>query len=257
MDVRYIYQWEILRTALETTIPTHGPYVMTPSKVMTELRQAQELMSNTGQLSVVYLDVKPGFPEKLFVVPIPVERNLTGYRVFLIRSELQEKLAGVRTVEELKRYTFGFGLGWSDVDIMKANGFKVTTGSTYEGLFQMLALGRFDIFSRSVAEIGGELAVRGSLIPSVSLEKTLCLALPMPMFFWFSKTPEGARLAARAEAGMRKMMADGTYERIFQFHFRERLAALDLPTRRVLHLDNPFIPSESVFNDRSFWFQLK
>lgn len=257
LDQRYVYQWEILRAALEITLPSHGDYVMTPSPPMSELRQADELMAGTGRLTVVYLDVKPGLPEKLNVVPIPVDRNLSGYRVFLIREDLQAELERVESVEDLKKFTFGFGLGWIDSDVMKSNGFQVMTGSAYEGLFKMVALRRFDIFSRSVAEVGGEMKLRSELFPPLTLEKTLCLSLPMPMFFWFSKTPEGSRLAARAEAGMRTLIANGTYDRIFRSHFQQRLAELNLPARKVLVLTNPFIPPDSIFADRRFWYQLK
>ena len=51
LDVRYLYHWEILRTALERTTPKWGAYRMVPSGFMTERRQAFELRNATGKLT--------------------------------------------------------------------------------------------------------------------------------------------------------------------------------------------------------------
>src|SRR4029078_1773664 len=47
-DVRYLYQWEVLRTALEKTHAKWGPYRLVAGEVMTERRQAYELRNATG-----------------------------------------------------------------------------------------------------------------------------------------------------------------------------------------------------------------
>src|SRR4051794_33635770 len=72
LDVRYLYHWEILRTALEKTRPKWGPYRMVPSKPMTEQRQAFELKNATGKLTVMYLSTTPDFEKTLIPIRIPV-----------------------------------------------------------------------------------------------------------------------------------------------------------------------------------------
>ena len=54
------------------------------------------------------------------------------------------RFAAVKTVEDLKKFKIGVGQGWLDVEILRADGFTVVTGSNYEGLFEMLANGRSD-----------------------------------------------------------------------------------------------------------------
>ena len=54
-DNRYNYQWEILKTALETTKDKYGDYHMEASIVMSEVRQAHELKNATELLTVMYL----------------------------------------------------------------------------------------------------------------------------------------------------------------------------------------------------------
>src|SRR2546430_15664062 len=87
LDVRYLYHWQILRTALERTAPKWGTYRMVTSGFMTERRQAFELKNATGKLTVMYLSTTPDFEQHLIPIRIPVAKNLGGYRVFLIRRE--------------------------------------------------------------------------------------------------------------------------------------------------------------------------
>jgi ABC-type amino acid transport substrate-binding protein len=254
LDVRYLYQWEILRTALEKTRGKWGPYRMTPSELMTEQRQAFELKNATGRLTVMYLSTTPDFEKKLIPVRIPVDRNLGGYSVFLIRKGEESRFAAVRTVDDLRRFTFGVGLGWVDVEILHSSKLKVVTGSSYEGLFEMLAQKRFDIFLRASVEVLDELERHKTALPGLGIEESMILYYPLPMYFWFSPTAEGRRLAARAEEGMRMMIADGTYDAIFDKYQRHKIQRLHLKERRIIRIDNPFVGASTPFADKRLWF---
>src|SRR6478735_2512179 len=153
LDVRYLYHWEILRTALEKTTPKWGAYRMVPSERMTEQRQTFELKNRTGKLTVMYLSTTPDFERSLVGIHIPVDKNLGGYCVFLIRKGEQPRFDAVKSLDDLRKFSYGLGLGWIDVDILQSNRFKVVTGSDYEGLFDMLAHKRFDVFLRAAVEV--------------------------------------------------------------------------------------------------------
>src|SRR5262249_44409057 len=215
LDVRYIYHWEILRTALEKTRPKWGDYRLVRSEFMTEQRQAFELKNATGRLTVMYLSTTADFEKTLIPIRIPVDKNLGGYCVFLIRKEDQGRFANVRTLDDLRRFSYGLGLGWIDVGILRSNGFNVVTGSSYDGLFEMLLQRRFDISLRAAVEVLDEVAQRKRAFPDLGIENNITLYYTLPMYFWFSRNDEGRRLAARAEEGMRMMIADGTYDAIF------------------------------------------
>ena len=77
------------------------------------------------------------------------------------------------------------------------------------------------------------------------------------MYFWFSKNDEGRRLAARAEEGMRMMIADGTYDRIFDKYQRSKILRLRLKERRMFKIDNPNVGPETPFADKRLWFDPK
>ncbi len=254
LDVRYEYQWEILRTALEKTRKKWGDYSMVRSESMSERRQAFELKRATGKLSVMYLSPTPDFEANLLPVRIPVDRNLGGYCILLIRKEDQAKFSAVRTLDDLRQYRFGLGLGWIDVGILSANRFKVVTGSSYDGLFEMLVHRRFDVFPRGAVEILDEYDQRKADLPSLHIEETMIFYYPLPMYFWFSRTPHGRRLAARAEEGMWMMIRDGTYDRIFDKYQRRKIERLALKKRRIFRIDNPFLGPETPFADRRLWF---
>jgi ABC-type amino acid transport substrate-binding protein len=256
-DVRYLYHWDILRTALEKTRPKWGEYLMVVSDVMTEPRQQFELLHATGKLNVMYLSTTPEFERKLVGIHIPVDKNLGGYCVFLIRDAEQPRFANVRTLDDLRKFSYGLGLGWIDVGILRANRFDVVTGSSYDGLFAMLAQKRFDILLRAATEVFAEYEKQGGKENRLAIEKTILFYYPMPMYFWFPKTEEGRRLAARAEEGMRMMIADGTYDQIFDRYQRHKIETLRLKERKLFTIKNPNVGPETPFADKRLWFDPK
>lgn len=257
-DVRYEYQWEILRTALEKTKAKWGPYkLVAASEVMSEQRQAFELKNRTGKLTVMYLGTTPDFERRLVAVHIPVDKNLGGYCVFVIRNGEQPRFAAARTLDDLRKFTFGLGLGWIDVEILRNSRFQVVTGSSYDGLFDMLAHRRFDVFLRAAVEVLDEMEQHDGKANGLAIEDTILFYYPLPMYFWFPRTDEGRRLAARAEEGMRMMIADGTYDRIFDRHQRWKIERLHLKTRRMFTIPNPFVGPETPFADKRLWFDPK
>jgi ABC-type amino acid transport substrate-binding protein len=187
-------------------------------------------------------------------IHIPVDRNLGGYSVFLIRKQDKARFANVKSLADLRKFSFGMGLGWIDVGILRASNFKVVTGSSYDGLFEMLVQKRFDVFLRAAVEVCDEYDQRKAALPDLAIEDRILFYYPLPMYFWFPKTPEGRRLAARAEEGMRAMIADGTYDRIFDRYQRWKIERLQLAKRTIYRIDNPNLGPETPFADKRLWF---
>jgi len=254
LDRRYDYHWEILRTALERTRPTYGPYSMQPSVGMNEKRQTSELLRASGKLTVMYLGTTRALERELIPVRIPVDKNLGGYCVYLIRRDAAPRFAAVRTLDELMRLSVGLGLGWIDVDILRSNHFNVVTGSSYDGLFRMTVNRRFDGFLRASVEVLDELEARKRELPELVIEDTLILYYQLPMYFWFSQTAAGERLAARVREGMLGMIEDGSYDRIFFQYQGDKIERLHLKTRRVFKIENPNLVAETPFADQRLWY---
>lgn len=244
-DQRYLYAWQVLRTALDKTSARFGPYQLKQAPVMTESRQIRELVQHSGIINVMYLDTRQELEDQLVPVRIAVDKNLMSYRVLLVREELLPALAEVQTLADLHQFSFGFGLGWSDVDIFKHHKFKVVTGSSYDGLFYMLANNRFDLFSRGANEVLAEYAIYRPKYLNLRIEPNLLLYYPMPAYFWFSDDTTGRKLAERVEVGMQLMQQDGSFDALFQQFYAEDLRQLQLPQRRLLRIDNPLLPANT------------
>ena len=203
----------------------------------------------------MYLGTTPDFEKRLVPIRIPVDKNLGGYCVFLIRKGEQARFDSLRTINDLHKLSFGLGLGWIDVDILRSSGFRVVTGSSYEGLFEMLVQKRFDLFLRAATEVLDEYDIRKKTLPDLRIESSILFYYPLPMYFWFPKTEQGRRLAARAEEGMRMMIADGTYDRIFDRYQRRKIERLRLKERRIFRIPNPLVGPETPFSDKRLWFE--
>ena len=119
------------------------------------------------------------------------DKGLLGYRVFLIQAADQPRFTGIQSLEQLRQLRFGQQREWSDVAVYQAAGLPVVTGSSYEGLFHMLMLRRFDAFGRGVSEVSGELAHWRKKYPQMAIETELLLYYPLPVYFWFARTDEG------------------------------------------------------------------
>lgn len=254
LDRRYLYHWKILETALEKTRAEHGGFRLAAAEFMTEKRQEFELRAATGKLTVMYRGTTPEMEQNLVPIRIPVDKNLGGYCVFLIRKENQARFAPVATLDALRQFKFGLGLGWIDVDILRSNRFQVVTGSSYDGLFEMTVNRRFDVFLRAAVEVLDEYDQRHEALPDLAIEERLVLYYPMPMYFWFSRTDAGRRLAARAETGMRRMLDDGTYDRVFREYQQHKIERLQLGRRQILRIENPFLGPETPFHDHRLWY---
>ncbi|HEY9101149.1 hypothetical protein [Chitinimonas sp.] len=255
-DRRYEYYWGLLDAALKATSAEQGPYLMTPSGVsMSPARAALEVESG-GQINIIVRTTSPALEKQLRPVRIPLDKGLTGYRLFLVRSESQGAFDKVDKLSDLAPFKIGQGKGWVDVQILRESGLQVVEGETYDGLFQMLRAGRFELFSRGVNEISGELASARQQHQALAIERHLLLYYPLPRYFFVSRTPEGERLAARLEAGLLRLMQSGEFDRRYMAYKQQALAGLSLAGRRVLRLPNPTLSPETPLGNTRWWDDL-
>ena len=48
-----------------------------------------------------------------------------GHRILMVHKDNIDLMANVQSLDDLKKFSFGQGRGWTDVDILEANGIKV------------------------------------------------------------------------------------------------------------------------------------
>jgi hypothetical protein len=245
-DSQYVYDYELLRQALEATVASHGSYTLRPSDApMNQARAADEIAAGSGLVNVFARSTTIDWEQRLLPVRIPIDKGLISYRVFLIRAEMQPRFAAVRTLDELRAFSVGSFVTWADTRILREGGFNVVTGDNYEGLFRMLIAQRFDLFSRSADEAYREFDERRALLPGMQVEDNLLLHFPTTRLFFVRRSDEGQRLAERIETGLNRMISDGSFDAHFLRHKGALIERAHLKSRRVFHIDNPFMSAET------------
>src|SRR5450432_953736 len=216
-DTRYDHYWQLLAQALAVTEPDFGPFTLSEATLpMTERRAIDELETGKGSVTVLVHGNVADYEQRLLPIRFPLDKGLLGYRVFLIRGDMQSKLDLVGSLDDLRRYSIGQGREWGDVAILRQAGLNVVEGTSYEGLFAMLSAGRFELFSRSVVEIGEELTRQQPAHPALAIERHLLLFYPLTRYFYVTRSPAGDALARRISEGLERMLKDGSFERMFQ-----------------------------------------
>jgi len=252
-DKRFEYGVSLLRTILKKTSNSHGPFKMLPSENMNVGRAIEFLKAEEVEtVNVVWTTTSEYRENSLLPIRIPIRKGLLGYRVFLIKKEDQAKFAAIQTLTELKRLKVGQGHIWNDVKVFEGNGFEVVTGPNYEGLFRMLMEGRFDYFSRGINEAPEEYEARKGMLPNLSIEDSILLYYPWPKYFFTSK--KSPVLAERIELGMKMMIKDGSFEKLFLKHHKKDIDRVNLESRKLFKIHNPLLPSTAPLDQEELWF---
>lgn len=257
VDAHAIFGWDVLEAALERTRATHGDYKLTTSPDPAQaLRFRHARTSSDIQVNVVILTIGPDWGDILTPVRIPVLRGLLGYRLLLVHRKDLDRFSRINTLEELRQVSFGSVEHWSDTAIMKSDGLRVVTGSSYDGLFKMMQAGRFETLTRGAHQIAAEMAaIEKTPDNDIVVEPHLLLHYTLPVYFWFSRDPEGQRRAQRVEAGLRSMVADGSLEKMFNERFGGVIAKYDLNHRTLIELPDPLLVPEDPVGDARLWYR--
>lgn len=185
---QHTYRTDLLKLALEQSGESYTVEVAEQDRTATGML---EEMANSSEPLVVASGTTPEFEEKLLPVRVPIYLGMgIGYRLMLIRQEIQESLRSVKTLDDLNRFTFGQGTGWSDVAILRNAGLTVVEGTKYETLFEMTTRGRFDLFSRGLFEIFLEYDRYKKEFPELMVDDHLLVVYPNAMYFFVPRSQQ-------------------------------------------------------------------
>jgi ABC-type amino acid transport substrate-binding protein len=230
------------------------------SKVSTEYRMEMAQIAMNQERAILEIEAgrtidivaMPSSAERearLLPIRIPIHRGALGWRIGLIRKGDQELLARVKTLRDLKGVRVAQGRGWPDTKILQANGISVITAPRDEGLFKMLEAKRFDYFPRSVMEIWDEQANNAD---TLVVEPHLALHYYYDSYFMVNR--KNTRLAEDIREGLERAIIDGSFDKLFQQYFGERIRKAQLETRTVIELQNPLLTPETPSNRPELWY---
>lgn len=251
-DLRNAYVRAAVQLALDKTVASDGPYRLQVSVPMNKRRALLEAAQRSVPNFFIATGPEAGRAAGLVPVLFPIHLGVNRYRVCFVHEPQRARVREARTLEQVARLRHVQGRGWADVDILRANGFRVAEVNAYEALFQMVAIGRADLFCRHVLEVGEELRAHADL-KGLALDDSLLLAYDLPHYLY---TGPGNQLALeRVTRGLHLAFADGSLQALLRQHLQPSLALLNLGQRRLMTLDVP-PPAIVEMNDRPFQIDL-
>ncbi len=248
-DHRSDYARQLLQLALSKTGSEYR--VEAAAFPMSQEREVRELEAGRT-IDVAPIPSSPDREKRLLPIRIPINKGMLGLRLGLIRKGDQGLFAGINSLEGLKGVRLAQGQDWPDTQILQANGLNVITAPNYEGLFKMLVVKRFDYFPRSFMEIWDEQA---SNADTMDVEQHLALHYFYDAYFMVNR--KRTRLAQDIREGLEKAIADGSFDRLFQRYYGDRLREAHLETRTVIELKNPLLTPGTPVDRPELWYDFR
>lgn len=229
------YFIKLLRLAFSKTESTDGAVVIQSySENLTGSRFVADLKNNKT-VDVIWHGTNLQREHDLIAIPISLTKELNEYRLLLIRREDQDKFRKIKSIADLRKFTAGTATDWPSRNILLHNDLPVIAVAHTSLLFTMLKMKRFDYMSRNMFEIWAE-AERYEK-DGLVVETDLLLHGGVPFYFFVSKA--NPKLAERIERGLRIVIADGEFEKLFlsEEGFKRGTVELNKHDRRLLELD--------------------
>ncbi|WP_431686338.1 hypothetical protein [Hahella sp. NBU794] len=253
MDLRYEYPRQLLKLALEETLSSHGAYTIEDAKIRASQTRNEIFLRQGFNIDIIWRPENGSLDDNFLPVRIPILKGALGYRVFLIRQSDQGRFHAIKSLNELKTLTAGFGHDWPDVHVLKANSIPLELSSDYETLFKMLITERFDYFPRGINEAWDEYEQRHPFLPELKVEDSILMYYPLPVYFVVNKSNKD--LAQRVETGLQKAIADGGFDQLFFSHHQSMLERANLGGRKLFVLENPYLP-DSTPTGSQYWLKV-
>lgn len=246
-DERSRYSLRLLELVLQRAYLT---YRVELHPIRMQQGRAIVRLKNDEGIEVLSTMTSAAREQEMLPIRIPIDKGLIGWRLLLINKAQASKFTDITSLDELKTLTAGQGNDWPDVQIMRANGLNVYGTTNYPSLFHMLESQRLDYFPRSVSEIWSE---ADHYQERLMIEPSIVLHYPTAIYFFVRKG--NTRLATDISEGLEKMIADGSFEKLFQEYFGDMIRRSALKERRVFELANPLMPSGIPVERKNLWFR--
>lgn len=242
-DARHAYKFQLIHELLEITRAEYGDYRIIPFDAEPSAKRQALLISEGTVLNLTW--ASPGTviaSADVISIPVDILKGLLGYRICLINPD--NFPTEVKRLEEL---VIGQGLNWSDVDIYRANAVEVRQGPSFEALFDMLAVKRYQCLPLGADEVAFTWREKKASYPFLEMEQKLLIYYDYPIYLQISKkTPE---LAQRLELGLAKLMQNGRFNALFDHYHAQDLELLALRQRRLFCLISPYLPAAGQCKD--------
>lgn len=248
----HLTEVDIIKLALDKTLPTDGPYEIYEIPSMNRARTLSALSNNIYPNLALMMSYDDDVVAQnlLSYIDIPIDFGANSYRICLLRQDLKDEVSKVTTLAQLRKYTFGAGIGWLDVKILRQNDFKVIEQNSAQNIVRMTKAGRVDLFCRGFGEIFFELQ-HDVETTGLAYDETFALYYPLPKFLFFHKS--STKAFDRIRRGLVIADHDGSLKDLWIKNNQLGIEKSKLNKRRIFRLQNPFIKNLSSDYERYFY----
>ncbi|MGI2217948.1 hypothetical protein ACRN94_13310 [Shewanella baltica] len=239
LDHRYQYTYDLLQLVIDATNADFGQASLEVSDVIMSRNRILRELQDGQTINVIAEASSLEWNTKLIPIKIPIRKGIQGFRVFIIQKENAESLAQITSIIQLTSLKTGSGSQWSTKVAMQQAGFDVVESIQYDSLFNMLSKGRFVTFGRGVNEAYQELEQFNLQYPNLVIDENILLHIPLATYFYVS--PNKPHLAQRIEVGLRRIINNGEFERLFYKRHCDFLIKSKMNQRLIFKIDNPLI----------------
>jgi hypothetical protein len=231
----YYYE-EALKLALAKTESSYGKMDIKFYSFETEPERQRAILKTNGGLDLIWSSSSPLREEQMRAIKFNLLRDLSDYRLLLIRTEDKAKFATVKRLADLRKFKAGTVTGRQENKVYQLNNIPSVTAWAYEPLFKMLMDKRFDYILRRPNEIWTELEQRKGT--PLMAEETLLIGYPLPVYFFVHNDNE--KLAKRIKKGLELAEKDGSLKALFMSlpAFKKGYEEIKKKNRVLINLDD-------------------
>ncbi|WP_159083986.1 substrate-binding periplasmic protein [Saccharobesus litoralis] len=250
-DIRAEYTFSIMYEALDQTKMEFGDYeVQVIGYSLPNYRKLQQVEEGRN-INVAMALTTQEWERRTIPIRIPLRRGILNYRLLLIHKDNLTKFSNIASVEELKKLRVGLRRNWATNEVMAAQDYNIVNAFSYDAIFNMLQLKRYDYVPRGIHEIYDEVLLRQHELPDITVAPNIAIYIPAPFYMFVSKkTPH---LAERLETGLRKLVDNGFIEQQLHQYYGQHIKKANLKNRRIINVGNPLLPPETPLEDKSLW----
>ncbi|WP_068829716.1 substrate-binding periplasmic protein [Pseudomonas sp. BMS12] len=249
---KYAYRIELANLILARTAERYGELRIVARDHADPSQDRCMALLADGLVDLAYVPPSDARLRDFAVIPFDIHSGMLGYRLLLINRADAQRFAAVNSLDDLRRFTGGFGSQWSDFPLFANNSLPVVGVAQADNLLAMLNSRRFDYYHRGLHEAWQEVAAHRDIYPLLMVEPHLALAYSQPVYFTFNRT--NTQLKQRFEEGLAQIRSDGSYRQLFLRHFGELVRQSRLSERRVIRLQSE-TPAGLPGADSDFWLQ--
>jgi hypothetical protein len=246
-----IYNLEVLHRAMKITEPEFGEYEIKFIQQGIPSSRMREMIKNGDIFNVTIKVSTPEWEQETVPIRIPIRRGILNYRLLLINKKNQNAFTNIKSLEQLKKKTVGLRRQWSTWQTMNELGFTIVDAFSYDSIFGMLNIQRFDYIPRGLHEIYSEIEVRKEEYQNLMVEPRLALFIPAPFYVFVS--PKESRLISRLKLGLNRMAEQGILVEMVNNHYGNYLTQADLKNRVILKVGNPSLPPLTPLKNKELW----